>query len=40
MTPKLSKVWMPLDEFTELAGQMKQAAEDAATHAGKQLTSR
>jgi FMN-dependent NADH-azoreductase len=29
-----------LDEFTELAGQMKQAAEDAATHAGKLLTSR
>lgn len=29
-----------LDEFTELAGQMKQAAQDAATHAGKALTSR
>jgi FMN-dependent NADH-azoreductase len=29
-----------LDEFTELAGQMKQAAQDAAAHAGKALTSR
>ncbi len=29
-----------LDEFTELAGQLKQAAEDAATHAGKTLTGR
>ena len=29
-----------LDEFTALAGQMKQAAEDAATQAGKDLGTR